>query len=333
MFVHQPVERGSIDTGQPGGLRHVSAGPRHQSHEVVPLELGNHLVFGGVVGLVRNVNRRGPLGSNLSFIVHRNVVRAELLVRLSQHRDVLDHVLEFPHVPGPGPGPQVRDTVLGQLGGPPRHPAVPAPVMSEEMIREEGDILKPFPERWEGDGNDPKTVVEVPSQNAAFHRLLRFPIGGRDEPDIDHRILDLGTDSADHPILHHPQQLSLEGQGHFGEFVEEQRPAARRLEQPELVPVRPGKRALAMPEHLRLEEGLGQRGAVNRHQGLLGAPAVLVNEVGNDLFAGAAFAADENRGVRRRHLPSQFDRLAEQGGNPDHHAGVAVALLLHELLA
>ena len=102
-------------------------------------------------------------------------------------------------------------------------------------------------------------------------------------------------------------------------------------QQPRLVPVGAGERTFPVPEHLALEQRLGQRGAVDRHQEPARATAVLVDELSDDLLAGAALAADHHRCIGGRDLPRQLHGLAEQGRDSDQGNLVAVAVLLHQL--
>jgi hypothetical protein len=86
-----------------------------------------------------------------------------------------------------------------------------------------------------------------------------------------------------------------------------------------------------MPEELALEQPLGQGRAVDRHDRLVGAAAVLMDELRDHFLARAALAADEDRRVGPRDLAGELDRLAERGRNPDEGDLVAVAVLLHQL--
>ncbi len=55
-----------------------------------------------------------------------------------------------------------------------------------------------------------------------------------------------------------------------------------------------------MTEQLALEKSQGDRRAIQLHEGPFAPPAVHVDGLRNELFAGACFAFDENRGVRGR---------------------------------
>src|SRR2546422_218482 len=114
-------------------------------------------------------------------------------------------------------------------------------------------------------------------------------------------------------------------------LVEEQGPAVRRFEQPGLVPHRSGKGSLAMPEHLRLEQPFGERCAVHRHEGSARAPAVVVDELGDQLLAAAALAGDEDGGVGRGDLARELNRAPERRRATEQRDLVAVGMIPVEL--
>ena len=70
------------------------------------------------------------------------------------------------------------------------------------------------------------------------------------------------------PLLQHAQELRLRGRRHLADFVEEQRAAVRQLER--ALPPRDGarERALLVAEQLGFEQGVGNGGAVERHERL-----------------------------------------------------------------
>ena len=67
-------------------------------------------------------------------------------------------------------------------------------------------------------------------------------------------------------LLQHAQELRLRGQAHLADLVEEQHAARRQLDLPGLGLLRAGERAALVAEQLRLEQLLGQRGAVQRDE-------------------------------------------------------------------
>ena len=72
------------------------------------------------------------------------------------------------------------------------------------------------------------------------------------------------------------------------------------LEPALLVAVGVGEAAAHVAEQLRLEERIGNARAVDRDERRAAAPAALMNQPRDNFFADAAFAGDENLGVRPR---------------------------------
>ncbi len=68
-----------------------------------------------------------------------------------------------------------------------------------------------------------------------------------------------------------------------------------------------------MSEQLTLEERLGDGAAVNRYEWPVRAWRLLVDEPGDPLLVGSAFAADENGGIDLRHTTSQIHDIPHRG--------------------
>ena len=91
-----------------------------------------------------------------------------------------------------------------------------------------------------------------------------------------------------------------------------------------------GERAALVAEQLRLEQLLGQRRAIQRHERPALAGGRGMDEPRHDFLAGPRLAGHQHGGVRRGHLrrlaqhPAPFDRLA------DHPRVAAVAELVRE---
>src|SRR5690606_28850907 len=78
-----------------------------------------------------------------------------------------------------------------------------------------------------------------------------------------------------------------------------------------------------MAEELALEERLGYRRAVHAHEVALRSTAQLVDTGGDELLAGAAFAADEDRGIARRDLRDELAHATHRRGAADDLASTA----------
>ena len=64
---------------------------------------------------------------------------------------------------------------------------------------------------------------------------------------------------------------------------------------------RAGEGALGVPEQLAFQQLLGQRAAVDRHEGLVGASARLMDGVGQQFLARAGGPGDQHADIRGRH--------------------------------
>ena len=109
---------------------------------------------------------------------------------------------------------------------------------------------------------------------------------------------DVRAQRLDRAVLQDAQQLGLRGQGQLGDLVQEQRAAVGRAEASVALLDGPREGAALVAEQLGLDQRLGERGAVDRHERLRGARAALVEQPRHQLLARAALARDQRR--RRR---------------------------------
>ena len=108
----------------------------------------------------------------------------------------------------------------------------------------------------------------------------------RDDAHVDRDRL-ASADSLDGSLLQHAEQLGLRARRQVANLVEKQRAAVGLLEAADAPGVGAGERAALVAEELALEQRLGDRGAVDRDERLVGALAVLVEGAGDQLLAGA----------------------------------------------
>ena len=112
-----------------------------------------------------------------------------------------------------------------------------------------------------------EAVVEVLAKLPLLERGLEVAVGGGDDAHVG--LQSAGTaDALELALLEDAQELRLQERAHLGDLVEEERAAGGLLDATDLARDRAGERALLVAEQLRLEELLGQRGAVDRHQRL-----------------------------------------------------------------
>src|SRR5262249_39255666 len=109
------------------------------------------------------------------------------------------------------------------------------------------------------------------------------------------------AEAADGAVLEDLEQLRLERGREHPDLVEEEHPAMGELEEPGLRLAGIGGRAALVAEQLGFQEAVGDRGAVDVDEWGAGARTGAVDGPGDEAFAGAGFAVQEDgRGTGRR---------------------------------
>jgi hypothetical protein len=110
-------------------------------------------------------------------------------------------------------------------------------------------------------------------------------------------------------LLQHAEELRLHRERHLADLVEQDRAAARRLEEPTVVLARAGERPAPMAEELALEQRLRQGGAVDGDERSVRAWARAMDAARDELLAGAGLTLDQHgdRGAGRAlHQPEHL---------------------------
>src|SRR6185436_16391883 len=134
-----------------------------------------------------------------------------------------------------------------------------------------------------------KVLTKLPCRDQPFHR----GVGSRDHADI-HLARTVLPQPSHLALLEYAQESRLESERRVGDFIQENRPPVRRLNQPDSILVRAGKRSAPRAEQFCFKQWLWQGPAVDRHEGTSRPTPVQVNGAGDDLLAGAAFARQQN---------------------------------------
>ena len=122
------------------------------------------------------------------------------------------------------------------------------------------------------------------------------------------------TDPLIDACLDAAQQLRLQPQIHFGDFVEEQGTTIGPRRRALPVRCRSRERAFHMPENLAFHKLFRDRRAIDDNKRLVGARPFRMNRGGANFLARAAFAGDENGSVGRRSAcDDTIDSLHHQG--------------------
>ena len=196
----------------------------------------------------------------------------------------------------------------------------PLPILAASVrmkcVGEEQHVVAALPERRQVHVEDAQPVEEIVAEPAGRHLGRQIAVGGGDEPDIG--LERRGPpDPLELSLLQHAEQLDLDRGGELADLVEEERAVGRQLEAPGLLPVRPGEGAALVAEQLGLEQRVGQRRAVDRHEGAVGARAGVVDGAGDQLLPRPALPGDQHGGLGARHLGRPGERLAQERGAAD----------------
>ena len=108
--------------------------------------------------------------------------------------------------------------------------------------------------------------------------------------------------TAELALFDHAQELDLRRRGHVTDLVEKEGAAVGVLEPSDPVAIRACKGALDVSEQFAFENPLADGRAVERHEALVPARGVVVERLGHEFLARAAFARDQDRRVRRGDL-------------------------------
>ena len=195
------------------------------------------------------------------------------------------------------------------------------------MLRQRRDVLGLVAQRGHRDGDHVDPIVEVLAELPLLDQLLEILVRRRDHADV-HGDLFRAADPPDLPLLEHAQQLDLHRRRGFSDLVEEDRTAARHLEQTLLVAGRPGEGPLHVPEQLTLEQLVGQRSTVDRNERAFAVARVVVDRPRNQLLARAGLARDHHRAAGGGHAPDQLEDRRHLVAAADQSFELEVALQL-----
>ena len=162
-----------------------------------------------------------------------------------------------------------------------------------------------------------KTIVEIFTELSFLDETLQIAVSGRYNPNINgHR-----HDSAhplELPLLEKAQELRLKFRRHVADLVEKDRAAMSQFDLARLTPVRAGKRALFMAEQFALQEFFRQTHRIDSDKRPIFSFTPVVNGASEDLFAGSAFAEEQDRRTAAGCLLRQINGLLHLGALADN---------------
>ena len=200
----------------------------------------------------------------------------------------------------------------------------------EERPGDQHGVMVAFPQRRDADHGHREPLVEVLPELARPRRGLEVAAGRGDHLDVD-ATLRGRTDPSDGLLLDHLQELRLERGGDVPDLVEQDGAAVRRLEQARPRRLGVGERALLVAEELRLDQVLGQRGAVHLDEGSLAPSSAGVQRARDVSLAAARFPEQEDGGCRRTGRAGHAHHPLDHAAQPVDRRGLAEDIARHRL--
>ncbi|MNR06691.1 hypothetical protein D3C85_1227720 [compost metagenome] len=118
--------------------------------------------------------------------------------------------------------------------------------------------------------------------------------------------------------LQHAQQLCLDRQWQLADLIEEEGAFIGQFELALALVHRAGESAPHMAEQFALYQGVGQGGAVEADQRMLGAQRAAMDGLGHQFLADAGFAADQHGEFAAAHQGDLFEQCLVGRALPDH---------------
>ena len=126
-------------------------------------------------------------------------------------------------------------------------------------------------------------------------------------------LLALRTEGTVAEVLEEAQQRDLTSRTQRLDLVQEERPAVGERDQAGLRRARVGVGAARVPEQLVLDQVLGKRAAIDRHERAILPAARIVDGARGHFLAGAGLAFDQDRRIGLRNVPDELDGFLERG--------------------
>src|SRR5439155_10454950 len=151
---------------------------------------------------------------------------------------------------------------------------------------EQLDVASTVPQRRHVEGEHGEAIQQVLAEGALAPGRRRVAVGRRNDAYVDLDLL-LAPYAPKRSRLEHAKQFHLLVEGHFGDFIQKNRPAGRALEVADMALHGAGEAPALVSEQLRFDQLGGNGAAVDRDEIAIAARAQIVNGSGDEFLAGA----------------------------------------------
>ena len=228
----------------------------------------------------------------------------------------LHGVFEFAHVARPGVFEQRPPGVFAKPGE--QFPAQFGAHLHGEMLRQKERVAVAMAQRRHVHHVKAEPVQKVGAKRPGRGQGAQIGVGRPDHAQVGAQGL-VAADALEFAVFDKTQQFFLHARRHRANFIQQQRAPVRAFEAADVAAGGAGKRPGFVPEQLALEQGFGNRRAVELDKRAAPARRQKVQALGGQFFAGAALAENQHRaldGGQTREVVEGFaqgQRLAEHG--------------------
>jgi hypothetical protein len=183
--------------------------------------------------------------------------------------------------------------------------------MSQELGNHLGYGAPPFPERWNGKGDDIEAEVKVHAKATCLDLVRQIAIRCEDQA-RGYLLAFAGAYGFERPILDDPQETALGRQGQRIDFIQEQGTIFGLGKFAPMSPVCAGKCTLTMSKEFAFQQGLWNGTAIDHHKLLLAAGGQVVHHSGEACFPRSSFPGQKHIGID---VSQAMDSLQEGFGS------------------
>ena len=160
-------------------------------------------------------------------------------------------------------------------------------------MHEHGNVAAPLTQRGHVHGNDIQSEVKILAEVSGLVSRLQIAVGGGDDAHVYFNSL-IAAHWPYFLFLQNPQQLGLQLQRQFADFIEEDGATVGCLEKAFLGLEGSGEGSLFVTEKFALNQRRHQRTTVHSDKSTSGEGAAEMNSASDKFLAGATFAGDEH---------------------------------------
>src|SRR5450755_41591 len=184
--------------------------------------------------------------------------------------------------------------------------------MFDKEARQRHDVFRAIPHRRQYDLNHVQPEVEILAEGAFLDSFPQIFVSGGDHAQVQLDILK-AAEPAEILVFQHAQELGLEHQWNLANFVKKECALVGQLEDAAFLLAGIGKGALFVAEQFAFEQSLRNGGAVDGDEWFGLADALVVQGFGDQVFAGAVFAFEQDRsGLAGGHPAHEVERRPHQ---------------------